>query len=524
MDNCLNITKQLLKSLQIDFTQQFLEDAILAHPEHPSMLCISDTLDKYAIENLAVKVNGEKLLELPLPCIVEVSDRGGMFKVLVDLTDNVVSYLDDKGKAVETSKAEFLNRWTGVCLLAEVSENSGEPDIRKKRNEKRTYSILKWACVLLFGVWVLIDPLYSIGYTETALPFVLYFGLKLIGLSVGVLLLWYEVDRYNPTLQKFCSGGKKLNCDSVLRSKHATLFNGRLSLGLLGFSYFFGTLSFLLINGFHQSSLTPLSYLSFATFPVVALSAYYQGFVVKQWCKFCIVVQSVLVLEMATAFFWDLHLVRTELVSLLPLMALLLLPIPVWQWLKPLLNKEKETLLVQRSLKKIKNNPTVLQGLLSKTRKIQNSTEGLGISFTNTTAKFNVVKVCHPYCGPCAKAHPILEELREKGLINLQILFVSGTDKNDPQLKPVRHFLALDDRENSILKALNDWYLSETKDYELFCLKYPMNGELEFQDQKIDSMRQWCDIEQISHTPTIFINGHELPREYSVEDLREVLT
>ncbi len=36
-------------------------------------------------------------------------------------------------------------------------------------------------------------------------------------------------------------------------------------------------------------------------------------------------------------------------------------------------------------------------------------------------------------------------------------------------------------------------------------------------------MRNWCDAEHITHTPTIFINGHELPKEYSIDDLTEVL-
>ena len=43
------------------------------------------------------------------------------------------------------------------------------------------------------------------------------------------------------------------------------------------------------------------------------------------------------------------------------------------------------------------------------------------------------------------------------------------------------------------------------------------------QDEKIAAMRRWCDVQKITHTPTIFINEHELPGEYSVEELKEVL-
>jgi len=48
-------------------------------------------------------------------------------------------------------------------------------------------------------------------------------------------------------------------------------------------------------------------------------------------------------------------------------------------------------------------------------------------------------------------------------------------------------------------------------------------GERDEQNTKIEAMQQLCYIENITHTPKIFINGHALPKEYSVEDLKEAL-
>src|SRR5690606_13163181 len=268
--------------------------------------------------------------------------------------------------------------------------------------------------------------------------------LKLVGLGMGAMLLWYEVDKYNPTLQSFCSGGKKVNCDSVLNSKYAKVFNGKLSLGSIGFSYFFGTFFYLLINGFSETSLAPLAFLSFAALPIVALSAFYQGVAIKQWCKFCIAVQAVLLMEGMTAFLGGFHLFGMEFGPLTLLLALLLIPIPLWKWLRPMLEGKKAINLHRRGLKKIKNNPDVFLGLLSKTRKTTKDTNALGITFRNKSAKYNVLKVCNPYCGPCASAHPILDELVKANKINLQILFTATADENDFRAKPVRHFLALD--------------------------------------------------------------------------------
>ncbi|OQD42718.1 hypothetical protein BUL40_09360 [Croceivirga radicis] len=526
MDNCTFAAGNLLAQLKIKHTNQFLGDTILSHPEHPSLLAVSETLSKYNIENLAVKIDKEKLKELPLPCIVQLTDSGGMFHALVRYSKEETVYLDDKGKQVSIPTNDFLKRWSGICLLVETSELSGEPGIEKKLSERRTMTALKWIGALFLLLWAILNFFNSPLIHGTDLLLLGgYALLKLVGLTMGGMLLWYEVDKYNPTLQSFCSGGKKVNCDSVLNSKYAKVFNGKLSLGLIGFTYFFGTFFFLLINGFSNISLTPLAYMGFAALPVVALSAYYQGVVIKQWCKFCIVVQAVLLLEATTAFLGGFHLARVEVSSLPLLIALLFIPIPIWKWLKPLMEKEKETNLYKRGLKKIKNNPDVLMGLLGKNRKIETPVEGLGITLKNDGARYDVIKVCNPYCGPCAKAHPVLEGLVEDNKINLQILFTATADKKDFKAKPVRHFLAIASKEDKkeTQKALDDWYLSESKDYGVFAQRYPMNGELEQQDEKIKAMRQWCNAEKITHTPTIFINGHELPKEYSVEDLKNVL-
>ena len=228
MDNCTSVVRNLLASLGVNHTKQHLEDNILSHPDHPSLLAVSDTLLKYRIENLPVKVDGQKLQELPLPCIVQFSDKGGMFHVLTRYSEKESIYLNDKGKQVVVPTKEFLTRWTGVCLLVEATEDSGEPGIAEKLAERKTMAILKWVGALFLALWAVLsffnsqlapemNPLLVGGYTL----------LKLLGLATGTMLLWYEVDKYNPTLQSFCSGGKKVNCDSVLNSKYAKVFDER---------------------------------------------------------------------------------------------------------------------------------------------------------------------------------------------------------------------------------------------------------------------------------------------------------
>ncbi|MDO5969737.1 vitamin K epoxide reductase family protein [Flavivirga aquimarina] len=530
MVNTVSTTIKTLSLLNVGYTTKYIKDNILSHPEHSSLLAIIDTLNKYKIKTLAVNISFDKLIEMPLPCIIQVQiNRNSLFFVLDKIVGDTISYYNDKNKYETISKNEFVKIWTGVCLLIETSVESKEPGIEKKLSDKRFFNSLTVSACFLLVFWVIYSYLNSEAVLDipSILTTISYTVLKILGLTVGVFLLWFEVDQYNPTLQNFCSGGdasSKVNCNAVLGSKHAKLFQESLSLSLLVFSYFFSTLIYLLINNFSASSISILSLLSFISLPVVIASIYYQAFVIKQWCKFCIIIQIVIITEIALSYFAEFfHTFKVFDTSLLGF--LFLIPIISWKFLKPLLENQKETNLHKRGLKKIKNNSNVLEGLLVKSRKIETKPEGLGISINNTTAKYHIIKVCNPYCGPCAKAHPILEELVSAGKISLQILFNARADSKDNKAKPVSHFLAIDSKgdKKKTQQALDDWYLAEQKDYEAFANKYPMNGELELQNKKIEAMRAWCNAENITHTPTIFINGYELPKEYSVKDLVDVL-
>lgn len=527
MDNCTMVTKYLLKKLNIKYSNQFIEDKIQSHPDHPNLLCISDTLVNYNIETLAIKINEEKLEKLPMPCIIQFSDQGGQFYVLEQYSEQNIVYLNDKSQPISLEKAKFLKRWTGVCLLVNINEESGEPQIKKTLANKRAISAIKWAFVMLFLIWIVFTMIKSqSGNGIGVWSIILYVLTKLTGLAMGFMLLWYEVDRYNPSIQAFCSGGKKANCDSVLNSKYAKLFNGQLSLALVSFAYFFGTVSHLTAYKFSSVSLLPLAYLSYTTLPIILLSWYYQGIVIKQWCRFCIITQLVLIVEIILAFLNNFHQGDIDLEAVLSLLILSILPIIAWKYLKPLLEAQKDLNVYKRGLKKIKNNPGVFKQLLLKSRKIKTGFNDLGISIINKDAKYDIIKVCNPYCEPCAVAHPILEKLANHGKINLQILFTASTEPNDIRAIPVNHFLtinALGDRQK-MKQALDDWYMAPKKNYEVFAKKHPLEGKLKMQYREITAMYNWCKSENITHTPTLFINGHEIPKEYNIEDLSEILT
>ena len=109
--------------------------------------------------------------------------------------------------------------------------------------------------------------------------------------------------------------------------------------------------------------------------------------------------------------------------------------------------------------------------------------------------------------------------------IKLKVIFITRNSDFDKGSFVVKHLLAIAAEGNmsKTESALDDWYLNVEKDYDLFATKYPMNGQLKAQAAKIEAMSKWCDITDVTHTPTIFINGFRLPESYKIEELKYIL-
>jgi len=275
------------------------------------------------------------------------------------------------------------------------------------------------AIVMATGIMAVIQ--YGIN---ALLPFV-FLLLFLAGSIIGVLLLWYELDQYNPVLQQICSAGKKVNCSAILQSKAAKI--GGISWSTIGFSYFMGGLLLLLLWGItNPLMLFTLAWLNVFAIPYVFYSVYYQLRIAKQWCVLCLFVQGLLVLQLIVATvarwhtLWPLNLITAPL--LIQLVIIFSIPYMVVNILFPALLKAKERNRINNELQKLKHNLQIFDALIAKQKIITTPTESLGITIGNPNAKHHLAKVCSPYCSPCSKAHLLIDELLENNPdIRLQI-------------------------------------------------------------------------------------------------------
>jgi uncharacterized membrane protein len=508
-----------------------IENTLQAHPNWPSLLCITDTLHQWQIPNAAAKIDVQQVDELPLPFLAQTRHPERPLAIVTKVdTTTVTCYQNNYLKTTTLPRADFLQQWTGVYMIAEPDAQSGEPDYASNKRKHWMRSILPvalTACILSVLLWSFSASISNAPSLKIQIGLGIQFALYLAGLLVSCLLLWYELDKRNPLLQKVCTGIAKGNCNAILTGKASKVFSW-LSWSEVGFFYFAGGLLLLAMPAMIPWASYWLGWLGMAAIVYPIFSIYYQWRVAKQWCVLCLAVQAILLL-LAINFvvFLSPAVVGVNSISSILLATLVVgLPILVWNSIKPYLLHMQQATHEHRAYLRLKFNTEVFEGLLHKQKKMVTPTAGLGISLGNPHAPNTLVKVCNPYCGPCSKAHPKIEKLLEhSNNLQVQVLFMVPDTPGEKLHTTASHLMAIAQNNNQqvVQQALDDWYMAEKKDYTAFAAKYPLNGEVAAQAPAITEMEKWSLANDIRYTPTIFFNGYELPPEYDPEDLQYFL-
>lgn len=528
-------TIAFLKLLKVNVNASSVNESLQNHPDYPSLLCITDSLNRWNIPNAAGKIEPHQVHQLPVPFIAYINNTQYPLAVVTQINDtNVKLYSKNYNKPEIINKNDFLKRWTGVYLIAEPNEQSEEKDYLRNKRIAFIHSLIPVLLFVLLAILSFTLFFKTISYNRMIIVvsitgIFLQYLVLFTGVIVTALLLWYEIDKNNPLLQKVCTGISKGNCNAILTSKKSKVFSW-LSWSEIGFFYFTGGLLLLLFGGDNiNNAIAILSLLNVLALPYILFSVYYQWQIAKQWCVLCLAVQTLLLLGginiLTNNFLTTFNKVSGSFIVTAAF--IYLLPVLLWYAVKPSILRLQEAKNTKRQHLRIKFNSEIFETLLKKQKEIAISTDGLGIDIGNPQATNTLIKVCNPYCGPCAKAHPKIDKLlKETPNLKVKIIFTAPNDIEHSSYKPVSHLLAINEKRNNeenIKQALDDWYLPDKKDYDFFAKKYPMNGELAKQGSKIEAMDNWCKATSISFTPTLFINGYQLPDPYGIEDLQYFL-
>ncbi len=519
-----------LKHLGAKITKESFVESIKEEPTFPSLFSLSRAMDKFKVLNNSYKIETENLEDIPLPFIAYIRKKptGKDFVFVSDLNNTSVKYRETETsitkKPISEFKADFLN----IIFKAELTPCSGESKFEEKTRQN-TLNKTKTGFSYGFLIISIILLIFKSEFTSFKIDLNFVFNLLAIaGFSIIILLLTYEIDNTNKFLRNICStNNSSKNCSAVLNSKAARIFG--VSWSHIGFILF----SFLILCSIAFATTPSLKLSAFSLIfmlclPYVPYSIYTQYKLIKQWCPLCLSVQIIIVIGfyLGLRYLNEIHFIfpKMSMWSFATIFICFMLPTTSIFLFKPILIKARSKANLQIKYKQLLNDPELFWALLKQQSKAPDDWENLGINLGNITASTTIIKVCNPYCGPCAIMHSTLDEIIDNNKnVKLKIIFTSTDDDVNIKTKTVKHLMAVAATSNvGLIKTLLDtWYLNQ--DYQSLVNNFPIQKTPENLDEKVREMRDWCKSAGITHTPTIYVNGWQLPEVYDVIQLKYML-
>lgn len=516
--NAYDALAYLIQATDLPVTATSVKEQLYLHPDFPSLLAMSDVLTEWKVPNLATRIFREQLTDIPLPAMAYLEVNGGYFAPIRKVAAGQVEWLDTNRGWQTDSVDEFSRKWNHIVLLLEPNERSGEADYRLKKREE----LLRNARVpvVIAGLLLCVAAL-----SKLLLPNILpgdwaLMGLlltKLAGIGVTALLLWYMIDTNNSLLRSLCSLDSRTDCNSVLTSKAAKLW-GWLGWSEIGFTYFAGSFIALLIGlSTGQSSIGSwLLVLNALALPYTVYSVYYQYAIAKSWCTLCLLVQALLWVEFALGLsHWQAVTLLVDGYTIAALGFSFLLPVVLWVLLKKPLLEATQVFPLRRELQRAKFNPEYVESLFARQPQMPPIFDDMRVvTMGNPDAGHTLTVVTNPLCGPCRRLHPDLEALvRRSDVVNCQFVFIGS-----PAAVPVTQkllSLSADDAE----RAMHLWYMGSYRDAAEW--SEALSDTTNYTDV-VEQLRlhvRWCELAQIAGTPTLYLNGRQLPLSYTLSDV-----
>ncbi|WP_295716725.1 vitamin K epoxide reductase family protein [Mucilaginibacter sp.] len=514
----------LLLELGIPVTRGGIYDEFLKHPGHPSLLSISDVLNRWSIPNGAYRIKPAQLVDIPRPFLAHFQDDGGSFVAVNQIDDDFITIRTEHGKLKKLPRALFIRSWSGTVLALEAGPDSGDPGFSKKRQARLSEMAGRFSGVILIFIF------FAILLWQRQRGFPGEFNINLIflllcktaGIAVCMLLLAQSFGQSIPFAERLCSSGKSTNCDDVLKSRGAAAVFG-ISWSEIGFVYFGGSCIALIVSDEPARIAGISGVLNLLCLPYTLYALYYQARIVHKWCVLCCIVHLLLWLEALAFYPYVSNVLHIPVIkSLIILMAGLFLAVGIWLFLRAYMNRSNTFTAVESHLKKIKYDTVVFQSLLHAQPRCAALDESFVLAVGNSEADHVITMVSNPYCQPCAGAHKVMEGWLKIKDIRLQVIF-SAAGRTVPESIVAHHLMTLYKAgdEELLLKAMHTWYQGDVLSEERWLALYPGAGydtgkELQYQ-------ANWCKETGIEFTPTIFIDGFRLPPQYSLEDIHYLI-
>lgn len=508
----LDILYQYLVKEKITIDKTEFEFQIQSHPNYPSLLSIADTLTFFNINNGAIKVDKTQIDLLPNFYIANLNIESSLPQLFfVEKKETNFAITLDKKTSIIT-KEEFNQRWVGTVLLIEEEE-----EVNKKiiKNQKQNWLLPLFATTIFLAILI---------FYKTNILDILFLIFPFVGVLFSVAALKDLFGAKSKIINHFCNISASTSCETVVNSSKWKFFQiiNFSDLSIVFFSAQFISFFLCILSQNVSYFFTIQKIVLLFAIPVIITSLYYQKIVEKKWCPICLVIISIILLEIVYLFTfikYNSNYFSTNTILLIAFTFLVIFTI--WNQLKKLLTNQKKikenlfkAIRFERNYENFKNNLLTQKQIL-----IPNASIELGNKESNSV----ITIISNPFCGHCKNAHKIINSIIEKHSETIKVQIIISSDLQEEteinkQFYRSLYQIYLEKGEKNFTNALDFWF--EKKNMEEWLKLFKIS---DVNTMKIDAIyynhREWLTTNGFNFTPAIFINGYEYPKSYSIETL-----
>lgn len=484
---------KLIHYLKLD-KQEFLFQ-FNSHPNYPSALAFSDTLNFLGVKNDAYELDKEYWDELPDEFIAIVDHSFS----LVKKSGSHYSVYSDTSKTLP--KEELHKSATNFVLLF---EKTSKPEQKVTHYKPFIYFIL--GSILLYSV--MNHSWYEVIFTI----------LSLAGVYISLEIFNQKFGNTSAVIGSICGDTsvqlQNNPCHKIIHEDKTNILGLKFSdfsliyfIGISVLALFLPATAFLL-KGFALTSLIAIGY-----------SLYVQAFLEKTFCKVCLLIISILIAQLTITLFlfgdvsFNLNIAALNLL----LWGIVFFAISYFNTLLT----DKGTL--QKSNAKnlrFKRNYDLFKRALLDREKIT-FTDQQTFSIGHKNAKIHLSVISNPYCGFCKGAHEIVEDLLKKypNDLSAQIRFNYFPERSNEKLTGLlSDFMTLykNNSESDFMHRIKMWF--EHRDEQQIKEWAGSSNEAENLTSLI-AMSAENAAAHLNFTPILIINGYQFPDPYDREDI-----
>jgi len=518
-----NVITEFLSHLKIPISKGYINTYLLSHTEYPSLLSVSDLFENLGLNYVIHRIDKERIEELDFPYLLPLEKSGGH---IIEIRNN----LD-----LEKQK-ENLGYWNGVVVLVESTKEIANPKhnliFKKERIQKGVITGIFISTLILFGFSLLSAfSWFSLTWAMTSLA----------GLLVSYFIFTKDLGVKNSIIEKFCNAGKTANCDKILNSDNSKLF-GMIKFSDLVISFFLFqiVLLFTLSLSINISNIIWVILLtaSIATLPIITYSIYIQYYVEKSWCRLCLSVTFILISQVVILLNKSILDISFEnninLPAFLFSFIIFMIILSIIFTIRNKIENSNEIYHLAVKAMRIKNSAKVFYHLLTQQKEVDNTSMEYEMTIGNPNAAIKIIFVSNLYCNPCKEQHEIANQLvnsfPDKVMVSFRFVKVwkQFNDSISTNQYLIQYWLSNiygKTNEYSLTeKLLGNWY--EEMEVNQFSINHPLpsNNIEEIVINIEEIQNKWANDANILKTPSIFINGFEMPDHYNLEDLPDLIS